>query len=170
MSGRPIPTLATERLVLRGFRDEDTDAFAAMTADAEVMEWLGGTMERDDAWRHMAALTGHWTLRGFGRWALEDRASGELVGHAGLWYPEGWPAIEVGWTLARAYWGRGLATEAARAAIAYGRDELDLETVVSLIHPDNPRSQRVAERLGMSATERRFDYRGHRLVVWEGRT
>lgn len=167
---RLIPAVETERLLLRGLRDEDLDAIAAMCADPEVMDWVGGTLDRAEAWRHMASLSGHWTLRGFGQWALEPRAGGGLAGYAGLWYPEGWPAIEVGWTLARPFWGRGLATEAGRAALAYAREELGLETIVSLIHPDNARSQRVAQRLGLRPTERRFDHRAHRLVVWEGAT
>jgi RimJ/RimL family protein N-acetyltransferase len=162
-----IPELSTERLRLRPFSQEDTDAFAALCADDEVMRWLGGTMDRSTAWRHMATLVGHWDLHGFGRWAVEVRESGALVGHVGLWFPEGWPAIEVGWAIAHGAWGHGYATEAARASIDYGWREVELERVISLIDPANERSQSVARKLGMQASEDVFEFRGHRLTIWE---
>jgi RimJ/RimL family protein N-acetyltransferase len=162
-----IPDLRTERLLMRGHRAEDADAFVAMAADDEVMRWVGGTMDRPTAWRHMATLVGHWTLRGFGRWALELRETGELVGHAGLWYPEGWPGIEVGWTLARGHWGQGYASEAARAALDWGWRELDATRIISVIEPANERSQAVARRIGSHPTKEVFEYSGKRLTVWE---
>ncbi|MDQ3934543.1 MAG: GNAT family N-acetyltransferase [Actinomycetota bacterium] len=162
-----IPAIETERLLLRAFRHEDTDAFAALCADDEVMRWVGGTMERGRAWRHMAALTGHWTLRGYGRWAVEIRATGELAGHVGLWFPEGWPAIEVGWTLARAAWGQGIATEAATASLDYAWREVGLDRVISLIDPANERSQSVARKLGMRPTDERFVFDDTVLTIWE---
>ena len=164
---RAAPELTTERLLLRPFRQEDTDAFAALCADDEVMRWLGGTMDRQTAWRHMATLTGHWDLRGFGRWAVELRDTGELAGHVGLWYPEGWPAIEVGWAIARRAWGRGIATEAARASLDYAWTEVGLDRVISLIHPDNERSQSVARKLGERPTSEHFDFPDARTTVWE---
>jgi RimJ/RimL family protein N-acetyltransferase len=147
--------LHSERLVLRPFRDADSDAYAAMCADPEVMRYLsasGATLSRDDAWRQMALFAGHWQLRGYGTWAVEERASGRFVGRVGLHYPEGWPDRELGWTLAREFWGRGMATEAARAALAHAFGTLGWDHLVSLIHPDNERSARVAERLGESFT------------------
>jgi RimJ/RimL family protein N-acetyltransferase len=137
-------------LLLRPLRESDVDAYAAMCADSEIMRYLsdGRTLDREDAWRQMAMLTGHWTLRGFGMWALEERGSGAFVGRAGLHYPEGWPGREVGWALARQHWGQGYATEAARAALDHAFDTLGWEHAISLIHPDNRRSIRVAERLG----------------------
>jgi RimJ/RimL family protein N-acetyltransferase len=164
---RPIPELRTERLVMRGHRADDADAFAELSADDEVMRWVGGPMERGRAWRHMATLVGHWELRGYGRWALEVRETGELVGHAGLWCPEGWPGIEVGWTLARAHWGSGLATEAARASLEWGWRELGLDRVISLIDPGNLRSQAVARRIGAHPTDEVFHYEEAQLTVWE---
>jgi RimJ/RimL family protein N-acetyltransferase len=132
------------------FRDSDTDAYAEMLADPEVMRFLGGgkPVSRIEAWRNMAMIVGHWHLRGYGMWAVEERESGELVGRVGCWRPEGWPGIEVGWTLRRAYWGRGYATEAARASLDYGFEKLNLTRIISLIAPDNVASIRVAERLG----------------------
>jgi RimJ/RimL family protein N-acetyltransferase len=144
-----MPTLDTERLVLRMFRDSDTDAYAEMVADPEVMRFLGGKpMTREEAWRSMAMVVGHWHLRGYGFWAVEERASGALVGRVGCWRPEGWPGVEVGWTLRRAYWGRGYATEAARASLDYAFETLNQTRVISLIAPENVASIRVAERLG----------------------
>ena len=144
-----IPTLTTERLVLRAFRDDDLDAWAAVLADEEATRFVGGVVGREEAWLRIARYLGHWVLRGYGIWALEERASGRLVGRAGLWFPEGWPELEVGWTLDRAVWGRGYATEAGRAAVEWGRSELGLTRIASVINPENERSIAVARRLGM---------------------
>ncbi|HZW31265.1 MAG TPA: GNAT family N-acetyltransferase [Isosphaeraceae bacterium] len=143
--------LDTERLVLRMFRESDLDAYAAMLGDPEVMRYLApNPMTRAEAWRNMAMVLGHWQLRGFGLWALEERASGLLVGRAGCWLPEGWPGFEVGWALRRECWGRGYATEAARAAVHHAFTALGQTRVISLIRPDNARSIAVAARLGMT--------------------
>jgi RimJ/RimL family protein N-acetyltransferase len=118
-----------------------------------------GVLSREDAWRQMAMFLGHWQLRGFGTWALEERSTGGFVGRAGLHYPEGWPDREVGWALARAFWGRGLAFEAAQAALAHAFIAQGWTRAVSLIDPDNARSIRLAERLGQRL-ERQLDLRG----------
>jgi RimJ/RimL family protein N-acetyltransferase len=145
-----IPELVTERLLLRGLELSDFDAYAAICADPEVRRYLGDglPLERPAAWREMAFLLGHWNLRGFGQWAVVERGSGQLVGRAGLWQPEGWPGLEVGWVLGRAYWGRGFATEAAQAALDYAFEALGARHVISLIRPENQPSIRVAKRLG----------------------
>jgi RimJ/RimL family protein N-acetyltransferase len=142
--------LETERLVLRMFQESDTDAYAEMVADPEVMRFLGGgqPVPRAEAWRNMAMILGHWHLRGYGMWAVEEKAGGEMLGRVGCWRPEGWPGLEVGWTLRRRFWGRGYATEAARAAIDYAFTTLGQTRVISLIAPENVNSIRVAERLG----------------------
>jgi RimJ/RimL family protein N-acetyltransferase len=153
--------LETERRRLRPFRDADFDAYATMCADPGVMRYLGDgrTLDREDAWRQMAMFAGHWALRGFGTWAVEEKSSGAFVGRVGLHYPEGWPDREVGWTLLRSHWGRGYATEAARAALGHAFDALGWDRVISLIHPDNARSILVAERLG-ERCERETTVRG----------
>jgi RimJ/RimL family protein N-acetyltransferase len=152
---------------MRGPRDEDFDAWAAFHADWEVMRRLGRerALDRDEAWRELSYLVGHWHLRGFGQWMLEDRASGRLVGRAGLYFPEGWPGLEVGWTLARPHWGSGYATEAGQASLDWAFAELDTDHVISLIAPANGRSRAVAERLGM-AVEGRTRVRGHPVDVY----
>lgn len=160
-------TLTTERLLLRPFRAEDIDAYAAFCADPEVMHFLGdrGVLARDDAWRQMAMMVGHWELRGYGLWALEERATGLFIGRAGLHYPEGWPEPEIGWALARAFWGKGYAHEAARAAMTYAFRNLGWTRVMSLIDPANTRSIRLAERLG-ERYERDLTLRGHHIGLY----
>lgn len=143
-------TLTTGRLILRPFREADLDAYAAMCADLELMRFIGEgkTLARWEAWRHIATMLGHWHLRGFGMWAVEHRETGAFVGRIGLWQPEGWPGFELGWMLAKSFHKQGFATEGARAALTYAFQELGKEHVISLIHPQNAPSIRVAERLG----------------------
>ena len=149
MSGIEIPVIETPRLRLRALADADLDAFAGMVGDVEVMRYLGTPpFDRNGAWRKMALLAGHWQLRGYGMWAVVDRATSGFVGRVGLWNPEGWPGLEVGWILPREQWGRGLATEAAEAALGFAFERLGAHHVISVIHPANARSIRVAERLG----------------------
>ena len=151
-----VPTLTTTRLRLRPFREADLEAYSAMCADAEVMQFIGagGPVDADVAWRHMALFLGAWALRGHGMWALEERASARLVGRVGFLDPPGWPGCELGWLLARSAWGQGYAFEAARAARDYGRDALGLTDLISLIRPDNLRSIALAQRLGAVAGEK----------------
>ena len=162
-----VPTVETERLVLRPWRDDDLDSYARICADPDVMRFLGdgSTMSREDTWRQMATFAGHWTLRGFGTWAVEVRESGDMVGRIGLHYPEGWPGLEVGWTLDRSVWGRGYATEGGAASLAYAWRELGADRVISLIDPDNARSIAVAERLG-EVFDHTIRMRGHTVNVY----
>jgi len=143
-------TLETERLRFRMFRDDDLDTYATFVADAEVVRYLGEgrPLTRQEAWRQMAIILGHWQLRGYGLFAVEERATKTLVGRIGFFNPEGWPGFELGWMLGRAHWGKGYATEGARRALAFAFNELDQRRVISLIRPDNAPSVRVAERLG----------------------
>lgn len=120
-----------------------------MTADPEVMRHVGGVRSPEESWRQLATVAGHWILRGYGLWAVERRDDGVLVGRVGLWNPEGWPGLELGWTLARHAWGHGYATEAARAAMEWAWTALGAEELISIITPDNAASIRVAERLGL---------------------
>jgi RimJ/RimL family protein N-acetyltransferase len=145
-----IPTLETERLLLRAFRDDDIDAYAALSADPEVMRFLGGPQARPDAWRSIAAMLGHWVLRGFGVWAVERKSDRALLGRAGIQRPEGWSSEEVVWTLGREHWKQGYATEAARAGLDYGFKSLPVAKLVSFIDAENLASQNVAKRLGYS--------------------
>jgi RimJ/RimL family protein N-acetyltransferase len=143
-------TLETERLSLRMLRQSDFEAYAQMCADPEVMRYIGDgqPLARPIAWRNLAMMVGHWSLRGYGLWAVEERASGALVGRIGFWNPEGWPGFELGWLLRRSSWGQGYATEGARAALEFAFSQMQQPHVISLIHPENAASIRVAERLG----------------------
>jgi RimJ/RimL family protein N-acetyltransferase len=160
-------TLETDRLRLRMFHDADLDAYAAMCADPEVMRYLGATgqpLTRQEAWRQMAMFLGHWQLRGYGVWAVEERASRTLVGRIGLFKPEGWPDLECIWALARGAWGKGYATEGARRALEHAFTVLDRARVISLIRPGNTASIRVAERLGERLEGRTTLFGGEAIV------
>lgn len=147
---RGHPELATARLRLRQFREDDLDAYARITADPEVMRYIGNgaPFTRDEAWHSLSYLLGHWELRGFGLWAVEEQESGALVGRIGLYRPEGWPGLEVGWLVDRAHWGRGFASEGGLAALTHAFEALAAERVISVIEPGNAASIRVAEKLG----------------------
>jgi RimJ/RimL family protein N-acetyltransferase len=150
-----IPHLTTERLLLRGFVPEDFEPYAAMMARADVTRYLGnGTpLSRDDAWRQLAMLTGHWVLRGFGLWAVEERATGRFVGRIGCLEPVGHPAFEIAYTLAPEVWGKGYARDGAAAALGFARETLGRTAITSIIRPANVASIRVAESLGAVASE-----------------
>lgn len=151
-----IPTLETERLRLRAWTPEDFEDHARFSADPDVMRYLSGEPQsRAEAWRTMAMIVGHWALRGYGFFAVEQKSDRRFIGRVGLWNPEGWPALEVGWTLGKEYWGRGYATEAARAALAYAFITQNVDHMISVIHIDNVASQKVAQRLGETKSERR---------------
>lgn len=141
--------LETERLLLRHWRLGDVDEYAAICADPEVMLHMGGEpYSRMLAWRHIAFLIGHWQLRGYGHWAVEEKATGRLLGRIGFLNPDDYPGFEVGWMLARSAWGRGFATEGAACALDYAFSTLGQTKVISLIRPENIASIRVARRLG----------------------
>jgi RimJ/RimL family protein N-acetyltransferase len=149
----------TDRLVLRRWRVEDREPFAAINADPEVMRFIGsgvilGPALSDDL---VARFEREWDARGFGLWALSARDDPEerLLGFCGLtvpmFLPSVLPAVEVGWRLARGAWGRGYATEAAQAALAFGFEEQGLAEILAIVDPENERSLRVCAKLGMTA-------------------
>lgn len=145
-----IPVVETERLTLRGFREADVDGLFALAQDPLIAEYVAynNAPLREACWRSIALWMGHWTLRGFGIWAVEERSTGTLIGRIGIWQPEGWPGTEVGWLLGREFWGQGFATEAARASLEWGFEHLDVDELVSLIQPSNVASIAVAGRIG----------------------
>jgi RimJ/RimL family protein N-acetyltransferase len=163
-----IPILETERLVLRALGAADFPAWAEMYADPEFASGLGHPegIQAEDAWRALAMHIGHWTLRGFGMWAVAERsAPAKLIGRIGFHQPEGWPDFELGWAIAHPHWGRGYATEAARAALAHGFDVLRRARVISVIRPSNTRSVAVAKRLGERIVDR-VELHGQDVDIW----
>ena len=138
--------LETERLRLRQFREDDLDAYCGFLSDPLTEATQGPALGRGHVWRDIAKILGHWQLRGYGLWALEEKSTGSFAGHAGLWFPAGWNDIEVGYGLAPRHRGQGLATEAAACARDYGY-KIGIARLVSYILPTNEASQRVAQRL-----------------------
>jgi RimJ/RimL family protein N-acetyltransferase len=162
-----IPVISTDRLLLRGLTQDDFEPFATIVSDPEVVRYLddGAPISREDCWRGMALFIGHWNLRGYGWWAVEDRRTGDFLGRIGLYNPEGWPGIEVGWLLRRDVWGAGLATEGAIAALDFALNVVGADHVISLIDPRNTRSIRVAEKIG-ERYERDLVHKEKAVVVY----
>jgi RimJ/RimL family protein N-acetyltransferase len=155
----------TERLILRRPIEADVDALQPLF-DAEVVRYLDGVVPtREDMWRGLCSWLGHWELRGYGMWTWLEKDTGTVVGRGGLWYPLGWPQLEVGWMLGRAYWRRGYATEVGRAALALAWAGLEPDWVCSVIHPDNHASQAVARRLGGRVADS-TTLRGFPVEIW----
>lgn len=149
------PTVYTPRLILREWRPADLDAFAAIHADPDVRRFVGNgrPLSRLEAEEEINGFLSEWNRLGHGRWAVEERASGELVGSCGLLsWQEGTPGAcpEVAYGFAQSRWGKGIATEAARSSIAWALQALTFERVVGLTHPDNVASQHVLEKCGMT--------------------
>ena len=142
------PTLETARLILRPTSGEDFEPWAAFSADEEASRFLGGPQPRETAWRMMCTMAGSWVVRGFGMFSVIDKESGRWAGRLGPWQPEGWPGTEVGWGIAREFWGKGYAPEGATAAIDWAFANLGWEDIIHCIAPDNHASQAVARRLG----------------------
>nr|WP_245769687.1 GNAT family N-acetyltransferase [Streptomyces indicus] len=147
--------IETERLVLRRWREEDVAAMAAVNADPEVMRWIGDGAVRDEAATRSAieAVERAWEHEGFGLFAVEVREGGRFAGFTGLavphFLPEVLPAVEIGWRLGREFWGKGYATEAARAALRFGFVDRGLNQILSISQPQNTASERIMAKLGM---------------------
>jgi RimJ/RimL family protein N-acetyltransferase len=151
MSGDIV--LETPRLLLRHWRAEDRLPFARLNADPRVMEFFPALLSSEQSNAMIGRMEAAIGERGFGLWAAELRSTGELAGFVGLSVPgfqaHFTPCVEIGWRLAAAFWGQGLATEAARAAVYYGFHTVGLAQIVSFAVPANLRSRRVMEKLGM---------------------
>ncbi len=149
-----VHELETQRLLLRGWRPEDRTPFAALNADPEVMRHFPAPLTRRESDALADRIETYMERVGWGLWAMEERATGRFLGFTGLARPNFeapfMPAVEIGWRLDRAAWGHGFATEAARAAAAFGFDQLELEEIVAFTVAANERSVAVMRRLGMT--------------------
>lgn len=134
--------------MLRQWEAGDFEAYARYYAREETARFVGGVADRDRAWRRLVSLIGHWTLRGYGYWAVAEKETEHFVGCAGLWRSAGWPELELGYWLVPEMQGKGYASEAAAAVRDFAFDILGTHSLVSYIDPDNEPSKRVAERLG----------------------
>lgn len=146
--------IRTPRLLMRRWRESDLAPYAALNADVEVTRYLAGPLTRERSDAMVERIERGFAEHGFGLWALEVAETGEFIGFTGLSVPgfeaHFTPAVEVGWRLARSAWGNGYATEAARAAVAYGFDQAGLDEIVSFTTAANRASRAVMERLGMT--------------------
>ena len=153
-----VPVIETERLRLRGHKQEDFAESVAMWSDAAVTRYIGGkTLSEEEVWARLLRYVGHWAWLGFGYWLIEEKATGAFVGEMGFsdWKREMEPSLkgvpEIGWVLATRAHGKGYATEAARAAMMWGDANIrsarpSLGRMVCIIHPEHTRSIRVAEK------------------------
>jgi ribosomal-protein-alanine N-acetyltransferase len=143
--------IETSRLILRLFSSDDLDEFAAINADPEGMRYIGNgkPQSREQTRIRLESILDHYTQHGFGLFAMVDKKSGAFVGFCGLQHLDNTSEIEVGYRLARRFWGIGLATEAARACLHYGFEQLGLERIVAVIQPGNIQSQSVARKIGL---------------------
>jgi RimJ/RimL family protein N-acetyltransferase len=141
----------TERLLLRPFRDDDLPAWAALNADGEVMKYLGSPLTRAQSDEIATAVNRRHAIDGTGFLAIDRRSDGAFLGAGGLqhepWYPDD---MELGWRLAREYWGNGYATEAAASWLDHAFNDLDLPKVISITDAPNVKSIAVMKRLGMT--------------------
>ena len=150
----PGTIITTERLILRRWGEADREPFAALNGDPRVMEFFPNLLCRQESDSMMDRIEAHFDAHGFGFWAAEVRRGSTFVGFVGLNIPTFpapfTPCVEIGWRLATEYWGQGLATEGAKAAVRYGFEKLGLTELVAFTVPANFRSRRVMEKLGMT--------------------
>jgi RimJ/RimL family protein N-acetyltransferase len=162
--------LESQRLLLRQFTDGDWQDLHRYFSDPEAMHFTHGkALSEGETWRVMCSMIGHWQIRGYGPYAVEEKSSGSVLGTVGFWYPNDWPEPEIKWGLARQSWGQGFATEAARLVHAAGREHLPDFALISLIHDDNKASIGVALAIG-AQRERSTDYEGEPHGIYRHKT
>ncbi|HLO65221.1 MAG TPA: GNAT family N-acetyltransferase [Azonexus sp.] len=158
--------LETARLLLRPFREEDWQAMHRHYSDPACTRYtLGRSLSEGESWRLTATLAGHWLLRGYGPYALEEKASGQLVGTCGLWFPGDFPEREIKWAVLSEHQGKGFASEAAQAVLAMALAHFPERPPISFIHRDNAASIGVARSIG-AVLEDEIDFRNARFVIY----
>jgi len=167
-----IPTLETQRLVLRGFRPSDKVPFVEAMAKDEFARTItreGRGLSPEEAWRSLAIVNGHWTLEGFGNWVVELKQTGQPIGRLGPFAPPGWPDFEVGWAIFPEHQRKGYAAEGAAAALVWCHEALGKDRVIHCILKGNAGSEGLAASLG---SKRLRDWQppwGGDVSIWETR-
>jgi RimJ/RimL family protein N-acetyltransferase len=168
-----VPVVETERLRLRGYTLDDFDHCRALWTDSEVVRWMSGKpFTLEECWTRFLRYVGHWSVMGFGYWAVEERLTGDFVGEVGMGNfkrdldPPLGRIPELGWILAPSQHGKGYATEAAVGALRWGRTQLRAESFACIIHPDNRASLRVAAKCGFGE-EQRSVYKGRPAIIFK---
>ncbi|PYE83800.1 GNAT family N-acetyltransferase [Pseudoroseicyclus aestuarii] len=156
--------IETERLILRLPREGDFDATAAFMA-SERAQFVSNSPERGEAWKYLLAQAGHWVIKGYGNWTVEERSTGATIGRVGVLNNFDWPEPELGWSLFEGAEGKGYAYEAAIAARRDAATRLGLGPLMSMIDPANARSLTLARRLGASY-ERDHTLFGKTVQIW----
>ena len=150
----------TRRLILRRFKEDDWVDLHQLYSDPECTRYtIQRTLTEGESWRTMAAMIGHWQIRRYGPYAVEDKNTGKVMGPVGLWYPNDWPGPEIKWAISRVYWGLGYASEAARAVKKIAADCMPEISLISLIFSDNEASIKLAEAIG-AKFEKEIEFRG----------
>ena len=161
-----VPTIETDRLILRGWREADIATVNAIATDEETARFIGGTTPPWQSFRTVASFIGHWALRGFGFFAVERRDTGTCIGWAGPWRPDGWPDNEIGYSLDKHHWGRGFGTEAARESLRFAYERCGWTTAISLIDEGNTGSEAIARKLGARIETRDAAVNDFRCNIW----
>ena len=172
-SATEVPVIETERLTLCGHRLDDFVDCAAMWADPVVTRHIGGKpFSEEEVWTRLLRYVGHWSLMGFGYWVIEERETGDFVGELGFadYKRDIVPSIkgvpELGWALVSRAHGKGYATEAVRAAVAWGEGHFGPARTVCIMHPENLASIRVAQKCGYQEYQRTI-YKGHPTIIFD---
>lgn len=159
-----VPRIASEELILRGYRESDYSRYAEFAA-SERSYYVGGPVGPADSWRSFLAAIGHWTLRGYGMWVIEHRATGQVAGRAGVILNDGWHEPELAWHIYEGFEGQGIAYRASLMAREYSARHFGLDHLMSYIDPQNLRSTRLARRLG-AAFEKSVMMREIPVEMW----
>ena len=158
--------LETGRLILRRFEEPDWVDLHKLYSDPECTRYtIQRTLTEGESWRTMATMIGHWQIRGYGPYAVENKATGTVMGPVGLWYPNDWPGPEIKWALRSTYWGQGYASEAARAVKRMAAETMPETSLISLIFADNEPSIRLAIALG-AKFEEEIEFRGQLAQIF----
>jgi len=158
--------IESQRLILRMIREDDWSSLHEHYSDPESVRFTSPrAVSENETWYAMARMLGHWQLRGYGPYAVEEKATGQVLGAIGLWYPREWPEPEIMWSLTRRYWGLGFASEAVRAVQAMSRVHIPDISLISVIHRDNAPSIALALAVG-AKFEREMPFRGDTWPIY----